>query len=196
MTLTRESWDGRCPRSLLVAQSSYLKYLKSATSTGMERFGVLNILGTALNERYGNLGNVKDLERATACHREALLFCPTTTDDRIISLNSLGVVLLSRFECRKERDDLDEAIAYLRDSFKLMRASGALRSEFLHDLSRSLAMRFELLCEITDLNEATLLEQEAIDHTPSESDSPGYPAALCNFGTLLTSRFIRLKKGH
>lgn len=51
-------------------------------------------------------------------------------------------------------------------------------------------MRFELLHEITDLDEAILLEKLAIDRTPSESDSPGYPAVL---GTLLTSRFICLK---
>ena len=191
MTLSGEPWDGRWPRNLLVAQSSYLEYVKSATSTGMERFWGLNILGTALNERYRNLGNVEDLERAITCHREALLCCPTPSDDRIISLNSLGIVLLSRFECHKEKDDLDEAIAYLRGSIKLMRASGALGSEFLHDLSRSLEMRFELLCEIADLDEAILLDQEAIDLTPS--DSSGYPAALCNFGTLLTSRFIHSK---
>ena len=86
------------------------------------------------------------------------------------------MVLLSRFECQKEGNDLDEAIAYLHDSIKLMRASGGLRSEFLHDFSRSLQMRFELLCEITELDEAILLEQEAIDLTPS--DSPGYSAAL------------------
>jgi hypothetical protein len=52
-------------------------------------------------------------------------------------------------------------------------------------------MRFEPLREITDLDEAILLEQEAINRSPS--DSPGYPAAL---GTLLTSRFICLKKCH
>ena len=193
LTLSREPWDGRWPRNLLVTRSSYLEDLKSVTSTGKERFWGLNILDTALNERYRNLGKkVEDLEHAITYHREAHRFCPTSSDDRIISLNSLGVVLLSRFESHKERDDLEEAIAYLRDGVKLMRATGALRPEFFHDLSRSLKMRFKLLCEITDLDEAIFLEQEAIELTPSESH--GYSAALCNFGTLLSTRFIRLKK--
>ena len=92
------------PRSLLVI---FLRGINQIC----HMYGIREILGTALNKRYGNLGNAEDLERAITSHCEAILFCPTTTDDRINSFNTFGVVLFSRFECRKERD-IDEAIAY------------------------------------------------------------------------------------
>ncbi|KAG1852139.1 hypothetical protein DFJ58DRAFT_728689 [Suillus subalutaceus] len=130
-------------------------------------------LGVMLDIRFQRRGNIKDLHKAIALHRETLALRPVGHPDRSLSLNNLANGLCTRFKHRGHEKDLDDAIG---------------RSLSLNNLAEDLSSRFEHQGNDQDLDEAIVLHREALALLPV-----GHPHRSMSLNNLAKGLAVQLR---
>jgi len=110
----------------------------------VERAAYESNLGLALRLRYAYTGNLADLNKAIALHREAVGFADQANPYRHAWLTNLGNALYDRFFVTASLADLDEAIKQYREALRLFEAhpgEAAVRQQHLRSLAGCLITR-------------------------------------------------------
>ncbi|KAJ7500919.1 CHAT domain-containing protein [Mycena galericulata] len=123
---------------------------------------LLDELGVALYTRFGQEGDIPDIDEAIVLHREALALRGPPHPDRGSSLNNLGKAIWTRFDHRGDPQDIDEAILLHREALALHGPPHPDRSQSLHNLATAIRKRFNQHGDLQDINEAIGLHREAL----------------------------------
>ena len=141
-------------------------------------------------ERFGQTGDIEDLEDAILQYNEVLDHAPPGSAERPVCLANLGSAFSRRFARFGETRDIDTAIARSSEGVDLTPLDSTDRPGRLMDLGNAFLSRFKRLGEIKDINLAIERCREAVDLTPLDSAArPGY---LTNLGNSFVCRFERL----
>ena len=152
-----------------------------------DRPSVLDGLAISLATRFGQNGNMDDLNEAVQLLREALSLRPHGHPERSASLHNLANILQTRFKQNGSTDDLNEAVQLHREALSLQPHGHPGRSSSLDSLASSLQTRFEQSGSTDDLNEAVELHREALSLCPH--GHPNRSSSLNNLAGSLQTRF-------
>jgi tetratricopeptide (TPR) repeat protein/CHAT domain-containing protein len=147
----------------------------------------LNDLGSALHNRFRQLGQLNDVEEAKDCYQQALALCPLHHQDRSFCLNNLASVFQTRFQKLGELKNLEEAVLYHHQALSLRPLGHFARSVSLNNLANALRTRFRHVGDSKDLDNAILYHQQALILRP-----PGHrdrSMSLNNLALTLQTRF-------
>ncbi|KAJ7489711.1 CHAT domain-containing protein [Mycena galericulata] len=153
----------------------------------LQRPESLNSYAYALCSRFGQQGDMVDLEESIRCHREALELIPPSHPNRSDSLNNLASVLSVRFGQTGQLADLEESIAFHRQALELRPGSHPDRSISLNNLACALSMRFRQTGQVADLEESIAFHRQALDLRPGSH--PDRSSSLNNLASALSTRF-------
>ncbi|KAJ7844825.1 hypothetical protein B0H13DRAFT_2286274 [Mycena leptocephala] len=107
------------------------------------RGGLLNNLAAAVQTRFEQWGDPKDIDEAITLHREALEICAAPHPDRGMSLNNLANAVQRRFEQQGDPNDINEAITMHREALEIHAAPHPHRVASLNNLATAVQTRFE-----------------------------------------------------
>ena len=150
------------------------------------RPSIVNNLGNAYDLKYKLDSDVKDLERAIGCYREALT-AEKAGPRRAGWANNLSNALKTYFLKHPSHHVLNEAITLAGEAASSPQVDSRYRAQFLSGLAQGLGLRFELRQQPRDLDEAINVSEKALSMLRGE---PLYRAALLfNHGLALSIRF-------
>jgi tetratricopeptide (TPR) repeat protein len=147
-------------------------------------------LGTALETRFEQLGDLGSLEEAIELYRQTLDLHSTGHPDRSSSLNTLANALWTRFEKLGDPDSLTSAVELHRQALHLRPTGHSDRSSSLNNLAGALWTQFGHLGDHDSLAEAIDLHRQALELCP-----PGHAhhsASLNNLANTMQARFEQI----
>ncbi|KAJ6574229.1 CHAT domain-containing protein [Mycena capillaripes] len=146
-----------------------------------------NNLGISLWARFGQQGDIRDINEAIQLHRQALKIQGASYPGRSTTLSNLGLAIRQRFHQEGDPKDLAEAIDLYREALILDEPLYPGRSAVLNCLADSLATRFWQQGDSRDMSECIQLHREAL-----KLRGPSHPrrgASINNLGLALLQRF-------
>jgi tetratricopeptide (TPR) repeat protein len=137
--------------------------MRSSININPESPGRQHGLSTALQLRYGDTSDVKDLHEAVTASERAITLSQRNNTHQPTYSNALGSVLQYLFERQGDVDYLNRAIELYEETVKSASTSHQDRVSRLVNLGGVLQMRFERNDSIRDLNRAIEMNQAAVD---------------------------------
>jgi tetratricopeptide (TPR) repeat protein len=151
---------------------------------------LLNNLGIALQNRYKQQGDMKDLEQTIVCHQQALDLRPPGHPDHGNSLNNLASALQYRYKKLGNMADLEQAIISHRQALDLHPPGHPLHGSSLNNLGSALKWRYEQLGDMKDLEQTIVYHRQALDLRPL--GHPDCANSLNNLAGVLQRRYEQL----
>ncbi|KAJ7210756.1 hypothetical protein GGX14DRAFT_624867 [Mycena pura] len=149
----------------------------------LDRGRSLNKLATAVQTRFKQWGDPRDIDEAITLHRDALEIHSAPHSDRGSSLNKLATALQTRFEKQGDPRDIDEAIILFKEALEIYAALD--RGTSLSNLANAVQIRFEKQGDPRDIDEAITLFKEALEiHA-----APDRGTSLSNLANAVQIRF-------
>ncbi|KAJ7657301.1 hypothetical protein DFH06DRAFT_1328117 [Mycena polygramma] len=108
-----------------------------------DRVVSLNHLGVAIQNRFGQQGDLKDIDEAIGLHRAAVDLCIPAHPHRGTTLGNLGTAIRTRFIGQGNPKDIDEAVNFHREALELHGVTHPHHAGSLNLLAGSLYTRFE-----------------------------------------------------
>jgi tetratricopeptide (TPR) repeat protein len=133
-----------------------------------------------LRARYERWGDGTDIDRAAACHEEAMAAAEPGDERWPRHVENLANVLWNRYLQFRSWADLERATMLHRLAVEAFSEPSAERSDCLNNLSLVLHARYEHTGELGELEDAVAAAQEAVETGPAQFDR--YPTYL---GTLM-----------
>ncbi|KAJ7629115.1 CHAT domain-containing protein [Roridomyces roridus] len=151
------------------------------------RATALTSLGSTLQMRYQQQGDLADLTEVIVLQQEALALCIPGHPTRSDCLNNLGVALKTRFLVSRDLNDLNKSLGLHEEALSLRSGTHPARGNSLHNFAVTLLLRFSLSANLADIDKAISLHREALTlHAPPH---PNYGASLNNLANSLRERF-------
>jgi tetratricopeptide (TPR) repeat protein len=136
-------------------------------------------LAHSLANRFKRLGNLADIDDATAQAQAAVHLIPDGHPNKLGYLNNLGNSLMSRFERFGNLADLDGAIAQYQAALHLIPDGNPYKPTFCNNLGLCLQSRFRRLGTLADIDDAILQNRLAVHLTlDGHPDKPMYLSNL------------------
>ncbi|KAF8182738.1 CHAT domain-containing protein [Mycena galopus ATCC 62051] len=158
-------------------------------------------LADALEDRFEQLGDLKDINEAVALRKEAIQFHeeemaqpwmqnlpPDLLSDQSGSLSAAANSMLKKFDQLGDPNDLDEAIRLHRKALALRPQPHPNRSDSLNNLANTVLTRSEQGGDSNDVDEAITFLTEALTLCVSPHD-PVRGSSLTNLGNAVLTRF-------
>ena len=149
----------------------------------------IHVQAIGLIIRFENLGNISDLEKATAMLRKAIISTPLSSPDRPLMLTSLG----NSYQCRYERfgdlKDIDSAIRQHSNALISIPCDSTHRPAIITNFGNAYLCRFEQFAERKDFDFAIDQMLEAVRVTTGPLVSAERAKLLYNIGKLYQRRF-------
>ena len=156
---------------------------------GAIRATYLSNFGISLAYRFGQLGDISDIDKSILMFEGAVQLTPDHCN--IPSrLNNLGNSLFLRFLQLRNLDDINQSILMFEEAVQLTPDGDLNLSLRLKNLGNSLLLRFKQLGNLDDINKSILMFEKAVQLTPN--GHPNMPLRLNNLGISLFCRFERL----
>ncbi|KAF9232568.1 hypothetical protein BU15DRAFT_67358, partial [Melanogaster broomeanus] len=146
-------------------------------------------LANALQMRFEQRGDGKDLDEAIGHHQSALQLTPEGHPQHSSSLDNLASALRIRFELRGDEKDLDEAIEHHQSALQLTPEGHPQRSSSLNNIANALRIRFEQQGDGKDLDEAIKHYQSALQLRPK-----GHPQRSSSLNSLASALRIQFEQ--
>ncbi|KAJ7501555.1 tetratricopeptide repeat-containing protein [Mycena galericulata] len=140
-----------------------------------DRGNLLNYLAVALQKRYKQQGDPKDINGSIFLHREALKIHVAPHPHRFMSLNNLAAAVTIRFAQWGDPIDIDEAITLHIEALEIHAAPHPDRGSSLNNLGAAFIARFRQQGDLKDIDEAITLHREAL----GIYDAPHPHRAMC-----------------
>ncbi|KAF8145064.1 CHAT domain-containing protein [Mycena galopus ATCC 62051] len=147
----------------------------------------LDNLGTALQKRFQQHGDTKDLDEAIELHKKALAAHKPPHPNRSRSLHNLAYAVQTRFKQQGDARDINEAIQLNREALALREPPHPDRGKSLNNLANAVWIRFEHRGDTRDINEAIELHKKAL--TLHEPPHPNHSISLNNLAIVILTRF-------
>jgi hypothetical protein len=147
----------------------------------------LNNLANAVQARFKQRGDTKDIDEAIMLHRRALEIHAVPHPNRGGSLNNLAVAVKARFEQCGDPKDIDEAIILHREALVIHAAPHPDLGMSLNNLANAVQARFEQCGDPKDIDEAIMLHREALKIHAAPHPSRGM--SLNNLAIAVQTRF-------
>ncbi|KAJ7475011.1 CHAT domain-containing protein [Mycena latifolia] len=151
----------------------------------------LSDLGSALHERFEQLGNVVDINQGRERCEAAVRMTPEGDPAKPSWLNNLATCLRRRFEWLGDLTDLNDSVTTFKAAVSLTPEGHPDMPSHLNNFGCSLFRRFEQLGDLINLNESVSTFKAAVSLTPE--GHPDKALYLYNLGNCLHHRFNRLK---
>ncbi|KAJ7436422.1 CHAT domain-containing protein, partial [Mycena latifolia] len=145
-------------------------------------------LGALLTERYHNLGDPQDLEKALQKSREVLGLTPQGHPGRPDSLEIVAQTLSIRYDRFGDFEDLEDALKMEQQAMD-QSPEGDEKVKRLLNIGVLFFCRYRRLGDLDDLDAALRKQKEALDVTPK-----GHPDRPCFLGTIATSLIDRYRR--
>ncbi|WP_330343306.1 CHAT domain-containing protein [Streptomyces longwoodensis] len=123
----------------------------------------------ALASRYGETGDVADLDAAVSYGERAVAMAPDPGELRANVLQDVSVVLCGRFEVTAAMSDSDRVIALLNEAVEIARSLGLSLVVLLTNRSLARVRRFVAFHQLTDLQQAEADGAAALAALPPRS---------------------------
>ncbi|KAJ7214278.1 CHAT domain-containing protein, partial [Mycena rebaudengoi] len=152
--------------------------------------GYQQMLGASFLHRYGESGDLNDLEASVNSFQTALDITPEDHPNRPNLLQNLAVSFTERFRRLGDLKDLEASEMNLRAALDQTPEGHPNRPDRLQNLAASFTDRYRRLGDLNDLETALQMKQEVINLTP-----PGHPYRLDRLNNLAISlrhRYQRL----
>lgn len=146
----------------------------------------LQLLGDALEQRFGRAGEPADLDAAIRARRRTLALTAASDSDRETRTYHLGTLLLTRAGRAGQLNDLDEGIEALQAACTT-RNEGPDRCRWLYELGNGLLERYNRKYQPADLDAAIIAYTDALDAT--DTSSPLYALYAVHAAHALQQRF-------
>ncbi|KAJ7274725.1 CHAT domain-containing protein [Mycena rebaudengoi] len=152
-----------------------------------ERGMSLNNLANALQARFEQDNDPKDIDEAVMLHREALEIHAAPHPNQGMSLSNLGLAVQTRFVQWGDPKDLYEAIMLHREALEVHAAPHPYHGSSLHNLGNAVQTRFVQQGDPRDIDEAIMLHREALEiHAAPHLDRG---SSLTSLGNAVHTRF-------
>jgi tetratricopeptide (TPR) repeat protein len=150
------------------------------------RPNVLTHLANSLLTRFGQIGDLHDLDQAVDAGRKAVAAAKTGGYSQ---LTNLGCALRDRFERTGNMADVHEAVDACREAVARIPADHPERSQYLSNLGSALRTRHDRTGDLDDLRGAVSILRDASEMIPA--GHPMRPGILSNLGVALKKMFDR-----
>jgi hypothetical protein len=176
----------RDPGALTHSVEEWSAILAATQADHPDRASRLSNLGVALQARFEQGGDNRDLDWAVRLAREALAATGYSSPDRAARLTNLATAMQTRYRSTRDRADLDEAIALLQEAV-LDTHDDSAASPGLSNLGVALMTRFRYSRDPADLDAAV----DAIRGVAAITDveDPDRESVLTNLAGALMARY-------
>ena len=147
----------------------------------------LQLLGDALEQRFGRAGEPADLDAAIRARQRTLALTAAGDPDRERRAYHLGTLLLTRAGRAGQLNDLDEGIEALQAACTTTRDEGPDRCRWLYELGNGLLERYNRKYGPADLDAAITAYADALGAT--DTSSPLYALYAVHAAHALQQRF-------
>lgn len=147
----------------------------------------INLLATALRDRFVLGAKPQDLDNSISLLKEALELAPEGHKDRPLLMYNLADALRERYALRGNAEDLDKRIEVLEKALAMTPMGDKNRLAWLNNLANALGERDALRGKGADLDKRIKLLEEALKLMP-EGDK-NHPSMLNNLAVALGDRF-------
>ncbi|KAJ7212683.1 CHAT domain-containing protein [Mycena pura] len=148
------------------------------------------VLGHALQSRYDESGDLKDLQATLQAFQAAVDLTPDNDTDKAGRLQSLAESFTDRYQRLGNLRDLEAALQNNQEAVKLTPEDHPDKASRLQSLAVAFSDRYRRLGNIKDLDAGLQYSQEVVKLTPE--DHPNMTGRLQNLAVFLTDRYQRL----
>lgn len=152
----------------------------------------MEVLGSQLDERFIQTGEMKDLEESISLARKALSITPQDFPYRSMYLTSLYRVLGHRYDRTGDIKDLEECIRLVQENIANTSKEDAIWPGRFNSLGIDFYERYLRIRATADLDRSIQCLREAVNTTPK--DDIYLRIRLHNLGYMLGQRYFRLSE--
>ena len=148
---------------------------------------ILNDLAWSFDSRYGQEGNILDLNRAIEVAQKRLDLCPLDHSEHADAIGWLAICSWKHYLIQESETDLNRLVQMVQKWYDLCLSQDLGHEAALAYLAASLWARYNKHGDEKDLDQAIDMEEKWVDLCPS--GDPDYPDALGNLAESLNTRY-------